>query len=115
PRPELQTPTSTPVPRYDPPAIRRLHIPEERAAHRHVPESSRGRVQQRPACCQHHYLGELPPRHVVARPEVQAGAWLSLPPTCVTGDQVGMVGRLYVLVGGLGGRHVAESGGGRGV
>src|SRR5438477_10366177 len=53
------------VTRDDAMRVRRLHVPEEWRAYRHVPEGGAGRVEHRPACRQHHYLAQLPPRHTV--------------------------------------------------
>src|SRR6476469_6441270 len=57
----------------------RLHIPEKRAAYRHILEGSARRVEQRPTLGHGHYLAQLPPRHVVARTEVQTWTRLSRP------------------------------------
>src|SRR5438552_17397030 len=110
PRPELQAACAAVVPGDDAPIIRRLHVPEEHRAYWHVPEGGCGRVEQRPACCQHHYLGNLPPRHLVAWAELQAvGAAI------VPGYQAGMVGGLYEAIEGIGSGHIPEGGDRRGV
>src|SRR5438045_3288023 len=57
-----------------------------------------------------YHLGDLPPRSVVALPEVEARAWLARTTALVPTDYLVTVGRRDEYVEGAGGWHVVEIG-----
>src|SRR5437016_3074621 len=79
--------------------VRGLDILVKRMAARYVDESRGGWYVDSPPLRKHHYLAQLPPRHVVARTKRPIG---------VPGNDAVVVGGLNILVEGVVDRYVSK-------